>query len=102
MPYIIEEERQELDEHIDKMADAILGIKPPHYPINPHNFAGFLGRINYCFSRILMIVMRDVSYAKVAMATGVLENIKQEFYERVARPYENRKIAENGDIPEYK
>jgi hypothetical protein len=102
MPYIIEEERQELDESIQNMTNAILGINPPRYPINPHNFAGFLGRINYCFSRVLMKVMRDVSYAKVAMATGVLENIKQEFYERVARPYENRKIAENGDIPEYK
>ena len=96
MPYIIEEERQELDPSIEKMADAILNTH------NPHNFAGFLGRINYCFSRVIMKVMRDVSYAKVAMATGVLENIKQEFYERVARPYESRKIAENGDIPEYK
>jgi hypothetical protein len=96
MPYIIEEERQELDPSIEKMADAILNTH------NPYNFASFLGRINYCFSRVLMKVMRDVSYAKVAMATGVLENIKQEFYERVARPYESRKIAENGDIPEYK
>ena len=96
MPYIIEEERQELDPSIDKMVDAILNTH------NPHNFASFLGRINYCFSRVLMKVMGDVTYAKVAMATGVLENVKQEFYERVARPYESGKIAENGDIPEYK
>ena len=96
MPYIIEEERQELDPSIDKMADAILNTH------NPHNFASFLGRINYCFSRVLRKVMGDVTYAKVAMATGVLENVKQEFYERVARPYESGKIAENGDIPEYK
>jgi hypothetical protein len=96
VPYIIEEERQELDDAIDKMADAIVGSH------NRHNFASFLGRINYCFSRILMRVMRDVSYAKVAMATGVLENVKQEFYDRIARPYEDRKMIENGDIKEYK
>ena len=96
MPYIIEEERQELDDSIDQIAKAILaGYKP-------FNFSSVLGRINYCFSRVLMKVMGDVTYAKVAMATGVLENVKQEFYERVARPYESGKIAENGDIPEYK
>lgn len=96
MPYIIEEERQELDPSIDKMTDAILNTH------NPHNFASFLGRINYCFSRVLMKVMGKISYANVAMATGVLENVKQEFYERVARKYEDGKIIANGDIPEYK
>jgi hypothetical protein len=46
--------------------------------------------------------MKDISYSKIAMATGVLENIKQEFYRRVASPYEDKKINENGDIREYK
>jgi len=32
--------------------------------------------------------MGNTSYAKVAMLTGVLENVKQEFYRRVAVPYE--------------
>jgi hypothetical protein len=36
------------------------------------------------------------------MLTGVLENIKQEFYRRVAVPYEEEKIVKNGDIREYK
>jgi hypothetical protein len=36
------------------------------------------------------------------MITGVLENIKQEYYRRVAEPYEDKKIIENGDIKEYK
>ena len=30
------------------------------------------------------------------------ENIKQEFYRRVAETYEDKKILENGDIKEYK
>jgi hypothetical protein len=65
---------------------------------------GFSGGniINYCFSRVLYQVMGNVSYSKIAMATGVLENIKQEFYRRVAETYEDKKIAENGDIKEYK
>jgi hypothetical protein len=46
--------------------------------------------------------MGQPSYTKVAMITGVLENIKQEFYRRVAVPYEELKIQQNGDIKEYK
>jgi hypothetical protein len=46
--------------------------------------------------------MGNPSYVKIAMITGVLENIKQEFYRRVASPYEDKKILENGDIKEYK
>ena len=100
MPYINEEERQELDEAVEVMAKAIKEFKTAL--VNPHNFANFLGRINYCFSRVLSIVMGEVSYSKIAMATGVLENIKQEFYRRIAAKYEDKKILENGDIREYK
>jgi len=100
MSYINEEERLELDDAIETMAKAIKDNKTAL--VNPHNFANFLGRINYCFSRVLMLVMKDISYSKIAMATGVLENIKQEFYRRVASPYEDKKINENGDIREYK
>jgi aromatic ring-opening dioxygenase LigB subunit len=100
MPYINEEEREELDEAIEIMAKAIKEFKTAL--VNPHNFANFLGRINYCFSRVLSIVMGDISYSKIAMVTGVLENIKQEFYRRIAANYEDKKILENGDIKEYK
>lgn len=100
MPYINEEERKELDEAIEIMAKAIKNFQTAL--VNPHNFAHFLGRINYCFSRVLSIVMGDISYSKIAMATGVLENIKQEFYRRIAANYEDKKILENGDIKEYK
>lgn len=100
MPYIDEEERKELDFAIDIMVDNILDNKTSLN--NPNNFSNFLGRINYCFSRVIMGVMKNISYKNIAMATGVLENIKQEFYRRVAVAYENKKINENGDIKEYK
>jgi pantothenate kinase type III len=100
MPYIKEEERLELDLSIEYMVKAIRENKTSLN--NPHNLANFLGRINYCFSRVISAVMGDVSYSKVAMITGVLENIKQEFYRRIAANYEDKKILENGDIKEYK
>jgi hypothetical protein len=100
MPYIKEEERQELDVCINNMIDCIYNNKISLN--NPHDFQNYLGRINYCFSRVLSGLMKEPSYNKVAMITGVLENIKQEFYRRIGVSLEERKIRENGDIPEYK
>lgn len=100
MPYIDEDERKELDFAIDIMVDNILDNKTNLN--NPHDFSNFLGRINYCFSRVIMGVMKEISYKKIAMVTGVLENIKQEFYRRLASKYEDAKIVSNGDIPEYR
>lgn len=91
MPYIKEEDRKRLDQAIAEATDALKGKE----------FSDTLGDINYFFSRVLSGVMGSTSYPKVAMATGVLENIKQEFYRRVAAPYEDMKIRANGDIKEY-
>jgi hypothetical protein len=100
MPYVNEEDRKELDFCIDQLTNCIRDIK--HSLNNPHDFSIYLGRINYCFSRIISGLMGNPSYTKIAMITGVLENIKQEFYRRVASPYEDQKILQNGDIKEYK
>jgi hypothetical protein len=100
MPYIDEEDRQELDFAIENMIESIRDIQCRLE--NPNDFSTYLGRINYTFSRILCGLMREPSYKKIAMITGVLENIKQEFYRRVAESYENQKISQNGDIKEYK
>lgn len=96
MPYISREERLKLDDCIDQIVQAILNVDE-----NPQDLSNHLGRINYCFSRIAGQLMGHPSYKKIAMITGVLENIKQEFYRRVASPYEEYKISENGDIKEY-
>lgn len=100
MPYISEEEREELDSAILGIVCAIRNIKSSLD--NPNDFSIYLGRINYCFSRVIGQLIKDPSYKKIAMITGVLENIKQEFYRRVASPYEDKKINENGDIKEYR
>lgn len=100
MPYVSEEDRAELDDCIDQLTGCIRDIK--HSLNNPHDFSIYLGRINYCFSRVIGGLMGNPSYTKIAMITGVLENIKQEFYRRIAEPYENQKIVQNGDIKEYR
>lgn len=99
MPYISEEERDELDRSIAVLINNINQIT--NGVDNPEDFSNYLGRLNYCFSRIIMGVMKRISYKNIAMATGVLENTKQELYRRVAHIYEDSKIIENGDIPEY-
>lgn len=113
MPYIKEENRITLDECIENMTTCLaLNAFRHSYDTETNNhipeklsneeFLTIVGDINYSFSRILGGLMGQVSYSKVAMITGVLENIKQEFYRRVAGIYEDQKIVSNGDIPEYK
>ena len=98
MPYINESARLELDDCIDNMVECLTHGKD----ITNEEFTVLLGEINYSFSRILTKSMGQTSYSKIAMITGVLENIKQEFYRRIASAYEDKKIVENGDIKEYK
>jgi len=102
MPYIKEDIRQQLDVCIDKMTDCLNTPKGLSGHMDNAEFMTLLGDINYCFSRIISGLMGEVSYPKIAMITGVLENIKQEYYRRVASEYENKKMVENGDIKEYK
>lgn len=106
MPYIKEQDREIVDANIDSIVFILRcsldGEICQQKNLTDHQTMMLLGKINYCFSRILGGVMGDASYSKVAMITGVLENIKQEFYRRVAEPYEDKKIVENGDIKEYK
>jgi hypothetical protein len=113
MPYIKEDRRKSLDECIDVMVNCLKSNVPNDNIKNPwsdprnrnisnQELLDICGDINYAFSRILGGVMGDVSYPKIAVITGVLENIKQEYYRRVAEGYENKKMLENGDIKEYK
>jgi len=110
MPYIKEDRRKNLDHSINSLAVAIkLNANNNMNPYDEENskltneqFLEITGDINYCVSRLISRIMGDISYGKIAIITGVLENINQEFYRRMASPYENKKILENGDIKEYK
>lgn len=99
MPYIKQEQRVFLDGCVYKMIDC---LTDGNDYLTDEEFMSILGNINYMFSRIISGCMGKISYAKIAMVTGVLENIKQEFYRRAAATYEDKKILGNGDIKEYR
>ena len=113
MPYIKEDSRLLLDQCIEHMVNClkdgafrVSGDPEKHNLLKPdlsnEDLLAVIGDINYTFSRVLGGVMGKISYSKIALITGVLENIKQEFYRRAATSYEDQKILANGDIPEYK
>ena len=79
MPYITRENRAHL-------AKGFL----PHKP----------GELNYQISRLCddYIESFGTSYAILNEVIGVLECAKQEFYRRILAPYEDKKLAENGDV----
>ena len=58
------------------------------------------GDLNYVITRLLAdwLGKRGLSYAALAEAVAVLETAKLEFYRRAAAPYEDEKVAANGDV----
>lgn len=101
MPYIPPEQRGELNTRIDQLVDQMTHIitedKKP-------NETAYLGVLNYVITRISQQLIRKLfggfRYHFIAGVTGALENVKQEFYRRIAGPYEDDAISNNGDVDE--
>lgn len=107
MPYIDESNRDKLDSCINELILCLRAtvLEKPFSDkdgLSNEDLLKMTGNINYTFSRVCASLMGDTTYPKIAVLTGVLENIKQEFYRRVASTYEDKKISQNGDIKEYK
>lgn len=79
MPYIKEQDRVNLDNG-----------RTPETP----------GELNYALTLELKeyISKKGLSYQTINDIVGALEGAKLEFYRRVAAPYEDTKIRENGDV----
>ena len=58
------------------------------------------GQLNYAITCVLKdyIESNGLSYDTINDIVGALEGAKLEFYRRVAAPYEDKKIIENGDV----
>jgi len=59
------------------------------------------GELNYAITKLVdeyLIQKGEIRYAHLNEAIGVLECAKLELYRRVAAPYEDRKLAETGDV----
>jgi len=66
---------------------------PTHVPSSP-------GELNYAITALACayIVAHGKGYATINEVVGAMECAKQEFYARVAGPYEDQKRLENGDV----
>lgn len=85
MPYINKLEREDLDSWlVEEM------LPQPETA----------GQLNYLFSLIARdyINKQGLKYQAINDIIGALEGAKMEFYRRVAAPYEDQKIVENGDV----
>lgn len=93
MPYIVPSDRSRLDPMIEALAEEInqLAAEVEH----PVAFAGLL---NYACTRLAIKTMPEQRYWAIATVIGVLRNVADEFYRRVGVPYEDRKMAETGDV----
>ncbi len=60
------------------------------------------GELNYMFTTLILeyINKHGLNYQRINDVVGALEGAKLEFYRRMATPYEEEKIEENGDIYE--
>lgn len=58
------------------------------------------GDLNYLFTRLAWEYFQrnGPNYTTINDVIGALESAKLEFYRRVAAPYEDKKIVENGDV----
>ena len=84
MPYISKSDRADMNQKIVYAGRSI---------DNP-------GELNYLITRLLdqYLYGKGKSYATLNEAIGVLECAKLELYRRIAAPYEDEKIKENGDV----
>ena len=59
-----------------------------------------IGELNFAITTIINDYLESskLSYAAINEVIGVLECAKLELYRRVASPYEDKKIKENGDV----
>lgn len=101
MPYIAQEKRTRLDPLIDELAGCIvLEAK------EQGDQAAFAGLLNYTCTRLALKILRlqfgGIRYWLIAVVTGVFRNISDEFYRRVAIPYEDKQIKKNGDVDLYR
>ncbi|MFZ0216458.1 MAG: hypothetical protein WAM30_11040 [Candidatus Dormiibacterota bacterium] len=87
MPYINQEQRPALDACVEALVTEIEKLPPEQRD----------GAFNYATTRALK-QLYPLSYFNLNRAMGVLSCIQTELYRRVVAPYEDTKIAENGDV----
>jgi len=100
MPYIQPQHRQALDPLIDALADRIV-----QEARTLEQEAAFAGLLNYTCTRLALQVVRQrcgrLRYWLIALLSGIFKNIADEFYRRLAVPYEDQQKDRQGDVDLY-
>jgi hypothetical protein len=89
MPYVAPEpDREEID---------------PHLTEELFRSIGSVGDLNYVITRLALrlLICQGVSYGNIAGIVGTLNLVPDEMKRRFIGDYEDMKIEENGDVPEY-
>ena len=85
MPYIDQEHRDKLDPHIEELTEILRNM----------------GDLNYTITKLCDAYLSTevgIRYARINDLIGALECAKLELYRRVAAPYEDTKVTQNGDV----
>lgn len=87
MPYVDLESRARFEKALAEMHEAM-------------NFLVTPGELNYLFTRlaIMYVERKGENYTHLNDVMGALSGAHAEFYRRVVVPYEQKKIALNGDV----
>ncbi|MEK7310064.1 MAG: hypothetical protein AAB038_04530 [Planctomycetota bacterium] len=87
MPYIDQSSRKAIEPELKALIRKLKSI--PQDKIDGH--------INYCISTMMKELYKP-SYYNYNRMMGVVACVGQELYRRLAAPYEDKKIKENGDV----
>lgn len=90
MPYIDAKDRPAIDVHVDALARAIEAD-------GGRDAAGMAGPLNYACTTLALKLFPKRKYWTLALVVGVFVTVVLEYYRRWVAPYEDQKIAENGD-----
>jgi hypothetical protein len=91
MPYIKQEQREELEPLINELASKIQSL-------SDKDKTAFAGLLNYACTCIALKTIPEKRYWAIAATTGALRNAAEEFYRRYGVPYEDEMIKTNGDV----
>ena len=92
MPYLKEKDRERYTDAIVEIEEVLI----ERFAVK-HDVAGDM---NYIITEIMVgfFNRNKLNYSRINMFMGALECCKLELYRRLAAPYEDEKIKENGDV----
>jgi hypothetical protein len=87
MPYISQTARENIDPHVQPLSE------------NIHT----AGDLNYAITRLALRFLQDrgLSYSDIAETIGTLHLAAAEMERRLVSEYEDFKVEQHGDVPEY-